>query len=93
MLRKITQAIGRYGEGETKDYPKGVWDKIAADLMKDPKNAGVFAGTKGDVQKGLAAFSTPIDINQNLQSALRGPIKTRQRPGSPARIPARGARA
>ena len=31
MLRKITKAIGRYREGEVHDYPKAVWDKMAAD--------------------------------------------------------------
>ena len=30
MLRKITKDIGRYREGETHDYPRGVWNDIAA---------------------------------------------------------------
>lgn len=32
MLREITKAIGpRFKPGNTHDYPKGVWDKIAVD--------------------------------------------------------------
>jgi len=34
MLRKMTQAIGRYREGETHDYPRGVWNDIAATAGK-----------------------------------------------------------
>lgn len=32
MLRRITKAVGRWREGETRDYPLSVWNKIAADL-------------------------------------------------------------
>ena len=31
MLRQITKTIGRYREGDQKDYPRDVWNKIAAD--------------------------------------------------------------
>ena len=31
MLRKITKEIGRYKVGEVHDYPKAVWEKMAAD--------------------------------------------------------------
>ena len=30
MLREITKAVGRYREGNTHDYPRGVWNDIAA---------------------------------------------------------------
>jgi hypothetical protein len=29
MLREITKDVGRYREGETHDYPRGVWGDIA----------------------------------------------------------------
>lgn len=35
MLRKITQAVGRYKPGNLHDYPRGVWNKIAQDLGKE----------------------------------------------------------
>lgn len=31
MLRKITKAIGRFKEGEARDYPRDVWNQIAKD--------------------------------------------------------------
>lgn len=89
MLRKITQTVGRYERGNTHDYPKGVWDKIALDLSRDPQNAALFKGCKDSPSKALAAFSQEVDINSSLQSVTRGPIKQRQRLGSPPRIPAR----
>lgn len=88
MLKEITADVGRYEAGGKHDYPKGVWDKIAADLLKDPKNAELFQGFEDEP---LKAFTRPVDINATHQSATRGPIKLRQRTGSPARIPARGA--
>ncbi len=30
MLRRITKSIGRYREGNTHDYPRGVWADVAA---------------------------------------------------------------
>lgn len=89
MLRTITKSVGRYEAGNNHDYPKGVWDKIAVDLSKDPANAEVFQGCGGDQKKCLSAFSKEVDINSSLQSVTRGPVKLRQRTGSPARIPAR----
>lgn len=89
MLRKILVNVGRLEAGRTPDYPKGVWNKIAADLKKDPKNAELFKGCKDEPEALLARFSEVIDINTSLQSATRGPLKLRQRLGSPPRIPAR----
>ena len=89
MLRKITRSVGRYEAGNNHDYPKGVWDKIAVDLSKDPANAGTFQGCGADPKKCLSAFSEEVDINSSLQSVTRGPIKLRQRTGSTPRIPAR----
>lgn len=89
MLRKITQSVGRYERGNNHDYPAGVWNKIAADLKKDAANAALFNGCGDDPKKLLSAFSQEVDINSSLQSATRGPLKQRQRLGSPARIPAR----
>ena len=34
MLRKITQAIGRYKLEEVHDYPRDVWEKIARDAKQ-----------------------------------------------------------
>ncbi len=31
MLREITQKIGRFDVGSQRDYPRDVWNKIAAD--------------------------------------------------------------
>lgn len=89
MLRKITANVGRFEAGRTPDYPRGVWNKIAADLKKDPQNAALFKGCGDDTQKILDAFSVEVDVNTSLQSVTRGPIKLRQRLGSPPRIPAR----
>ena len=89
MLRKITQSVGRFESGNSHDYPAGVWNKIAADLKKDPKNAALFEDCGDDSKKLLSAFSQEVDINTSLQSVTRGPLKQRQRIGSPARIPAR----
>lgn len=89
MLRKITVNVGRFEAGRSPDYPQGVWNKIALDLSKDPKNAALFKGCNGEPAALLERFSEPVDINTSLQSVTRGPIKLRQRLGSPQRIPAR----
>ena len=31
MLRQITKTVGRFREGAQHDYPRDVWNKIAAD--------------------------------------------------------------
>lgn len=35
MLRKITKAISRFEPGNVHDYARGVWEKIARDLMSE----------------------------------------------------------
>ncbi len=87
MLRKMTVAIGRFSVGDSHDYPRGVWNKIALDLMKSSADYRNRAG--GDAQKMLNLISTEVDINQSLQSAMRGPINQRQRLGAPQRTPVR----
>ena len=89
MLRKILVAVGRFKVGASPDYPRGVWNKIASDLAKDPKNVDLFKGCGEEPSKLLDAFSEEVDINTSLQSVTRGPIKLRQRLGSTPRIPAR----
>jgi hypothetical protein len=92
MLRKITKDVGRYEANGQHDYPNGVWQKIALDLQKDPRNKELFKGTKpGDAESALKAFSEPVDVNHSLQSATRGVVIAKQRAGSPAR-PATRAR-
>jgi hypothetical protein len=90
MLRTMIKSVGRYEAGNNHDFPKGVWDKIAGDLMKDPKNAALAKEAGGDAQKFLDLVSNTVDINTSLQSVTRGPIKLRQRTGGAPRIPARG---
>lgn len=94
MLRKITADAGRFETGNQHDYPRGVWNKVAADLMKDPKNKELFKGVKdGDVDGALKRFSAPVEDNASLQSATRGAVIAKQRAGSPARKATRpGAR-
>lgn len=86
MLRRITLNVGRYEAGNTHDYPKGVWDKIARDLQADPRNKAVFKGTKpGDADAALKAFSAPQEFNPGHQSVTRGELQVRNRLGSPER--------
>lgn len=86
MLRMITQSAGRFEAGNTHDYPKGVWDKIATDLAKDPKNKDLFGRLPRDsAEKLLAAFSEPQEFNPGHQSVTRGVPVQRTRAGAPPR--------
>ena len=86
MLRMITQTAGRFEAGNTHDYPKSVWDKIALDLAKDSANKAIFSGIKkDDSTKLLAAFSEPQEFNPGHQSVTRGVPVQRTRVGVPAR--------
>lgn len=81
MLREITRAAGRYKPGAKHDYPRGVWNKIAADLLR---NEGERKVTVEDVERKLNSFSREIDFNPSHQSVTRGPLKIRRRLGTPA---------
>ena len=86
MLRMITHSAGRFEAGNTHDYPRGVWEKIAADLRKDPRNKALFSGVKpGDTEGALKAFSEPQEFNPGHQSVTRGKVEQRTRLGAPAR--------
>lgn len=86
MLRMITQDAGRFEAGNTHDYPKGTWQKIATDLLKDPRNKVLFKGIKpGDVEGALKVFSEPQAFNPGHQSVTRGVVIQRTRAGAPAR--------
>lgn len=85
MLRKITVSVGRYKEGNQHDYPRGVWNKIAADLAKAKENAEVFKGVnRADNDKMLAAFSVEIEFNPSHNAMTRGPNRNHPRLGTGA---------
>ena len=79
MLRKITQAVGRYQLGALHDYPQGTWNKIVRDLLAASCKEVI---TDADVKLKLASFSEIIEFNPSHQSATRGTFKILRRLGS-----------
>ena len=81
MLRKITQAAGRFRPGNMHDYPRDTWNKIVRDLLSASGKKNI---TPDDMAEKLASFSEPIEFNPSLHSTTRGPLKIRRRLGSAA---------
>ena len=79
MLRKITKDVGRYRTGEMHDYPRGVWAKLAADMLRAE---GKRNAKPEEIERQLASFSEPIEFNASHQSVTRGPLRVRPRLGS-----------
>lgn len=79
MLRKITKDAGRYRAGEMHDYPRGVWTKLATDLLRADGKRTV---KPRDVEAKLASFSEPVEFNASHQNVTRGPHRQRARLGA-----------
>ena len=72
MLRKITKTTGRYEVGNSHDYPRGVWLKIANDLGQ---HLDAFS-VEVDVNQSLqSATRGPIHLRQRLGSPARIPAR------------------
>ena len=78
MLRKITKDTGRYRVGEMHDYPRGVWAKLATDMLRADGKRNV---KPEDIERHLETFSEPIEFNASHQSVTRGPLRVRPRLG------------